>query len=183
MRFGQNSACRLSPSAFQLLVATIGSRNLAPAGRPGRCSSDAASASPGLPSSTSPACRARPGCGGWSTSGSSPAANSPVLAKASDLARFPRVLNDCDYVHEPRLAPTADILADYRKDHRWDRYVVRFDALMDERGIASILDRAELATTPSCLLCSEHLPTRCHRRLVAERVGAEWQEFEVRHLT
>ena len=105
------------------------------------------------------------------------------FAKGADLAWFLRVLNDCDYVHEPRLAPTADILADYRKDHRWDRYVVRFDALMDERRIASILDRAELATTPSCLLCSEHLPTRCHRRLVAERVGAEWQEFEVRHLT
>ena len=105
------------------------------------------------------------------------------FAKGADLAWFLRVLNDCDYVHEPRLAPTADILADYRKDHRWDRYVVRFDALMDERRIASILDRAELATTPSCLLCSEHLPTQCHRRLVAERVGAEWQEFEVRHLT
>ena len=105
------------------------------------------------------------------------------FAKGTDLSWFLRVLNDCDYVHEPRLAPTADILADYRKDHRWDRYVVRFDALMDERRIASILDRAELATTPSCLLCSEHLPTQCHRRLVAERVGAEWQEFEVRHLT
>ena len=54
------------------------------------------------------------------------------FAKGTDLSWFLRVLNDCDYVHEPRLAPTADILADYRKDHRWDRYVVRFDALMDD---------------------------------------------------
>lgn len=105
------------------------------------------------------------------------------FAKGPDLAWFLRTINACDYVHEPRLAPTAEILGDYRKDHRWDRYVTRFEALMDERRVPDLLDRAELAAVPSCLLCSEHLPTQCHRRLVAERIAAAWPEFEVRHLT
>jgi uncharacterized protein DUF488 len=72
------------------------------------------------------------------------------FAKQGDLAYFLRALADCDYRHVPSLAPTADILGDYRADHDWSRYVARFDALMDERNVPAILDRAELAATPSC---------------------------------
>ena len=42
----------------------------------------------------------------------------------------------------PELAPSAEIRDDYRKDHDWERYVPRFEALMDERGIPDALDRA-----------------------------------------
>jgi uncharacterized protein (DUF488 family) len=104
------------------------------------------------------------------------------FAKQGDLAYFLRALADCDYRHVPSLAPTADILGDYRADHDWSRYVARFDALMDERNVPAILDRAELAATPSCLLCSEATPEQCHRRLVAERIARAWPEFEVVHL-
>ncbi|HEU0116566.1 MAG TPA: DUF488 domain-containing protein, partial [Thermomicrobiales bacterium] len=104
------------------------------------------------------------------------------FAKQGDLAYFLRELIACDYRHVPALAPTAAILGDYRADHDWNRYVTRFEALMDERNVPHILDRAELAATPSCLLCSEATPERCHRRLVAERIGGAWPEFEIVHL-
>ena len=104
------------------------------------------------------------------------------FAKGSDLAWFLKKLNGCDYVHMPVLAPTTEILGDYRKDHDWGRYVVRFEALMDERRVPSSLDQASFAAQASCLLCSEATPEHCHRRLVAERIAHAWPNIEVIHL-
>ena len=104
------------------------------------------------------------------------------FSKQEDLAYFLDRLIACDYRHLPVLAPTNDILTDYRKDHKWDEYVRRFEALMDERNVPSALDKSLFAETPSCLLCSEATPERCHRRLVAERLTRSWPELEVVHL-
>jgi uncharacterized protein (DUF488 family) len=104
------------------------------------------------------------------------------FAKGSDLAWFLRRLNGCSYVHLPILAPTPEIFGDYRKDRDWDRYVPRFEALMDSRGIPAALDRASFASQPSCLLCSEPTPDRCHRRLVAERIARAWPDVEIVHI-
>jgi uncharacterized protein (DUF488 family) len=104
------------------------------------------------------------------------------FAKGSDLAWFLRRLNDCGYVHLPELAPTAEIRGDYRKDHDWDRYVARFEALMNERGIPTTLDRRSFEAQSSCLLCSEPTPERCHRRLVAERIAHVWPDVKIVHL-
>jgi uncharacterized protein (DUF488 family) len=104
------------------------------------------------------------------------------FAKGSDLAWFLHQLNGCDYVHRPQLAPTCDILTGYRKDHDWDRYVRQCEALMDERGIPDSLDRASFAAQPSCLLCSEATPERCHRRLIAERMARAWPDLKIVHL-
>jgi uncharacterized protein (DUF488 family) len=104
------------------------------------------------------------------------------FAKSGDLAWFLRQLNSADYVHLPQLAPSAAVRDDYRRDHDWDRYVPRFEALMDERGIPEDLDRASFEQQVSCLLCSEPTPDQCHRRLVAERLAREWPDVEVIHL-
>ncbi len=104
------------------------------------------------------------------------------FAKGSDLAWFLERLNGCTYAHLPQLAPTTDILHDYRKDHDWTRYVQRFEALMDVRAIPTTLDRASFEATASCLLCSEATPEHCHRRLVAERLAAAWPGTTVIHL-
>jgi uncharacterized protein (DUF488 family) len=104
------------------------------------------------------------------------------FAKGSDLAWFLWQLFGCDYIHLPELAPTAEILGDYRQDHDWARYVRRFEALMDERDIPAALDRAAFARSVSCLLCSEPTPDDCHRRLVAERLARAWPDVEVMHL-
>lgn len=104
------------------------------------------------------------------------------FAKGSDLAWFLEEINGCDYLHLPALAPTAEIRDDYRKDHDWDRYVRRFEALMDERGIPATLDQVSFADQVSCLLCSEPTPEQCHRRLVAERMARDWAGIEIVHL-
>ena len=104
------------------------------------------------------------------------------FAKRADLAYFLAELAGCDYLHLDLLAPSDDILAAYRQDRDWPRYVARFEALMDERGVPASLDRRLFAERPCCLLCSEATPERCHRRLVAERLAAHWPDTTVIHL-
>jgi uncharacterized protein (DUF488 family) len=104
------------------------------------------------------------------------------FAKQDDLAWFLERLNDASYIHLPQLAPSPEIRDDYRKDHDWDRYVPRFEALMDERDIPNALDRASFENQISCLLCSEATPEHCHRRLVAERIARAWSDVEIVHL-
>jgi uncharacterized protein (DUF488 family) len=105
------------------------------------------------------------------------------FAKQDDLAWFLDRLNSASYVHLPELAPSAEIRDDYRRDHDWERYVPRFEALMDARGIPDTLDPALFTERVSCLLCSEPTAERCHRRLVAERLARVWPAVEVVHLT
>lgn len=105
------------------------------------------------------------------------------FAKQEDLPYFlKRLANDCQYVHTPDLAPSKEILDAYRSTSNWELYAKRFEALMDERNIPAILDRAEFETTLSCLLCSEATPEHCHRRLVAERLASHWTNVEIVHL-
>jgi len=104
------------------------------------------------------------------------------FAKQHDLAWFLEHLNGAGYIHLPQLAPSDEIRDAYRQDHDWERYVPRFEALMDERGIPETLDRHLFAGRVSCLLCSEPTSERCHRRLVAERLARAWSYVEVVHL-
>ncbi len=105
------------------------------------------------------------------------------FARKDDLPYFLAKLADgCQYVHMPELAPTKEILKDYRADNDWSRYVERFEALMDERCIPEMLNFEEFETLTSCLLCSEATPEKCHRRLVAERLAAHWPDVEIVHL-
>lgn len=105
------------------------------------------------------------------------------FAKREDLAYFLSHLVGCEYLHLPLLAPTPEILSDYRRDHDWARYEGRFEALMDERGVPGSLDRQLFEEKTCCLLCSEASPENCHRRLIAERLARTWQNVEVAHLT
>jgi uncharacterized protein (DUF488 family) len=105
------------------------------------------------------------------------------FAKKDDLPfLLDRLADGCAYAHMSELAPTKEILKDYRRDSDWARYVDRFEALMEERRIPETLDRAGFERTPSCLLCSEATPEKCHRRLVAERIAKCWPDVEIVHL-
>ncbi len=104
------------------------------------------------------------------------------FTKRDDLAYFlPRLIN-CEYHYTALLAPTADILSGYRADHDWNRYVERFEQLMDQRNVPFSLDRAFYEEKACCLLCSEPTPEQCHRRLVAERIARSWAGTEIVHL-
>ena len=76
------------------------------------------------------------------------------FAKKDDLAWFARELCDIDYIHVPNLAPTKDLLSDYRQRKiSWGIYETWFIGLMRARRIESILSR-EIVNN-GCLLCSE----------------------------
>ncbi|MEK7795402.1 MAG: DUF488 domain-containing protein, partial [Candidatus Hydrogenedentota bacterium] len=78
-----------------------------------------------------------------------------AFAKARDLEYFLRAIADIKYVHIPDLAPTQDILDDFKKKKGdWAEYERKFRALMVERDIAGIATKA--LRDGDCLLCSEH---------------------------
>jgi uncharacterized protein (DUF488 family) len=105
------------------------------------------------------------------------------FAKKDDFPYFlSHLAAGCTYIHMPELAPTKDILREYRDDANWARYVEQFESLMSARNIPASLNQAEFEAQPSCLLCSEATPTQCHRRLVAERLAASWPKVEIIHL-
>ena len=111
--------------------------------------------------------------------------NSSQLAgftKQCDLPFFLRELCAAEYIHEPLLAPTHEILDDFKKKRAtWDDYERRFRALLDERRVDERLGRA-LFEQPAVLLCSEPKPDKCHRRLVAEYLQLKWGNVTVVHL-
>ncbi|WP_395155435.1 DUF488 family protein, partial [Ilumatobacter sp.] len=95
------------------------------------------------------------------------------FAKRDDLAYFLKTICGIDYLHLPELAPTKEILDEYRKGGGdWELYERKFLALMDEREIEKTVPPDVL--NDGCLLCSEEKPHRCHRRLVAEYLQARW---------
>ena len=104
------------------------------------------------------------------------------FAKRDDLAYFLREICGMEYVHVPALAPTKELLDDYKKrGGDWQTYERRFRRLMRERRIEETVARELISD--GCLLCSEHEPHHCHRRLVAEHLAEHWGEVKVSHLT
>ena len=102
------------------------------------------------------------------------------FAKRDDLRFFVGRLCNMAYEHVPALAPTQDLLDEYRKGRGgWDRYAERFLGLMSSRHIEH-LNPADL--DGGCLLCSEDRPHHCHRRLVAEYLRDHWPDVEIEHL-
>jgi primosomal protein N'' len=105
------------------------------------------------------------------------------FAKRDDLSFFLEELCDAEYLHEPLLAPTRDILDDYRKGREgWPGYERRFLELMRERRVEEALDKNLFEKAPTALLCSEARPERCHRRLVLEYLDRKWGGIRAVHL-
>ena len=103
------------------------------------------------------------------------------FAKKDDLAFFLAEICGVEYVHAPNLAPTPDMLKAYRKGQMdWATYERQFLDLMRERRIEEALPESLVAD--ACLLCSEDLPHRCHRRLVVEYLRDHWGGMDIDHL-
>ena len=99
------------------------------------------------------------------------------FAKKDDLVFFLRELGGIDYIHVPELAPTQDILDAYKK-HKgsWEVYEREFLSLMEKRRIDQTVARDII--DGSCLLCSEHKPHYCHRRLVLDYLQKKWGQLD-----
>ena len=103
------------------------------------------------------------------------------FAKKKDLEYFLDSICGIKYVHEPLLAPTQEMLDEYKKNGgEWQDYERRFLDLMHSRRIEDNISPELVAG--GCLLCSEEKPHHCHRRLVAEYLKDCWGEVEVTHL-
>jgi uncharacterized protein (DUF488 family) len=103
------------------------------------------------------------------------------FAKKDDLAYFAMAICGMDYVHVPELAPTQDMLDEYKKNKGdWSVYEKRFIDLMRQRRIENTVPRSVIGD--GCLLCSEDKPHHCHRRLVAEYLNGHWGGISVTHL-
>lgn len=103
------------------------------------------------------------------------------FAKKDDLAFFLKEICGMDYVHLPALAPTQEMLDEYKKRRGdWQTYEKRFLELMKQRRIEETIPKEAVAD--GCLLCSEDKPHHCHRRLVAEYLKQHWGDVDVAHL-
>ncbi|MEI7900101.1 MAG: DUF488 domain-containing protein [bacterium] len=103
------------------------------------------------------------------------------FTKRDDLKFFLRELCQADYHHLPLLAPSADILDEFKKNGgSWDTYVQKFLPLIRSRRIETLLTPEMLDF--GCLLCSEPTPEKCHRRLVAEYLKEKFDGLTVTHL-
>ncbi len=103
------------------------------------------------------------------------------FTKKDDLRFFLREINGIDYVHRPDLAPTKEILDEYKKNGGdWSTYERKFMELMARRRIEEKVPKELI--DGGCLLCSEPTPEHCHRRLVAEYLRSRWGDLEIIHL-
>lgn len=102
-------------------------------------------------------------------------------AKRDDLRFFLKELCDAKYVHLPELSPTKDILDGYKKGNlSWEQYEKDYLFLLINRDIKEKLSSIDLRN--SCLLCSEHEPDFCHRRLAAEYLATIFPNIKITHL-
>ena len=102
------------------------------------------------------------------------------FAKKEDLRYFTQQICRMAYEHIPTLAPTEEMLDEYKKHGgEWNAYAGKFLDLMAKRHIENT-DRQQL--DGSCLLCSEDKPHHCHRRLIAEYLRDKWSDVEIVHL-
>ena len=103
------------------------------------------------------------------------------FTKKDDLDYFLKEICGMEYVHVPQLAPTQEILDEYKKTSGdWKTYETRFLSLMNQRGIEDSISKETIAD--GCLLCSEDKPQFCHRRLVAEYFKQHWGDVDIVHL-
>lgn len=103
------------------------------------------------------------------------------FAKGADMKYFARKIGGMDYVHQLDFAPTKELLSGYREKRiSWEQYEVEYLNLLDMRKIVSKIDIEQLHG--NCLLCSEHGPQKCHRRLLAEYLQQVKGGIEILHL-
>ena len=104
------------------------------------------------------------------------------FAKRDDLVYFLKEICECDYEHVPDLAPIDEILKPYKKGEiSWESYEEKFMNLMAKRKIEKSFNLDDF--NDQCLLCSEHLPHQCHRRIILDYL-AQSQETtnQIKHL-
>ena len=108
--------------------------------------------------------------------------NSSQLAgftKGNDLEFFLSEILKISYEHNIKLAPTKEILSDYKnKKIEWNEYEKLFINLLKERNECNTLvEKHKLDGV--CFLCSEAEPNHCHRKLVVNHIKQVYPELDI----
>ena len=105
------------------------------------------------------------------------------FSKFPDIRYFLKTIADIDYIHDLKLAPSAELFNSY-KAHQidWTKYVEIFSDLMFERSVIEHLKMHYTDFDRYCLLCSEPSAEFCHRRLVAELIKDTFKYIKIVHL-
>lgn len=104
------------------------------------------------------------------------------FAKKDDLAFILETFG-IKYEHVPELAPTDDILKNFKEaDKDWEAYERAFNQVLDDRQVIRLWTSPVFDGGVNCLLCAEHSPHHCHRRLVAEHFKRVHPDIEIWHL-
>lgn len=99
------------------------------------------------------------------------------FARKKDLTFFMKNLCGIGYQHNVELAPTDEILKNY-KDGKisWQDYEIEYLKHIEGINIKpELLDKA-------CFLCAEKIPEKCHRRLLVEYIQNKFEGIEIKHL-
>lgn len=101
--------------------------------------------------------------------------------KKKDLQFFLTEFLKIDYIHELDLAPTKEILNNYKKCKiSWEEYESKYIKLLDTRKIKDKLNKNYKKNFDGiCLLCSEPTAEHCHRRLAAEYLVKLYPELNI----
>jgi uncharacterized protein (DUF488 family) len=104
------------------------------------------------------------------------------FSKKPDIEFFLSELLDIKYIDLRELAPEKNDLKRYQSgDLSWDDYASAYIDLLAKRRVESNLDVTMFDN--ACLLCSEHSPDRCHRRLAVEYLNSRWSNrLSIEHL-
>ena len=103
------------------------------------------------------------------------------FTKKHDLEYFLLTIVGAEYIHIPIMAPTKQLLNDYKKGLlNWQQYKTQFNSIIAERQIEKHITPQDMDM--ACFLCSEAKADNCHRRLVVEHLAEHWQNISINHL-
>ena len=102
--------------------------------------------------------------------------------KKDDLAFLLREGFGIAYEHHPELAPTDELLDQYRAGRDWDKYERAFRSELEKRHSDEVGREILSRYSAPCLLCHEKSPVKCHRRLVSEWWAQRIEGVTVVHL-
>ena len=103
------------------------------------------------------------------------------FTKMQDIEYFLNTIVRASYIHLPIMAPTKQLLNDYKKGLiSWQQYETQFKSIIAQRQIEKHLIPQDMDM--ACFLCSEAKADNCHRRLVAEYLAEHWQNASIHHL-
>lgn len=94
------------------------------------------------------------------------------FTKKGNIEYFVERLTNLKYIELPLLAPSNEILKQYRSDGDWNAYENQYNQMLTERKVVQKIDPS-LFTEGAILLCSEPTAEKCHRRLAAEFLRRE----------